>query len=95
MKRPFVAVVSCYAIGLLLAGILRPPLVVLFGIAFAVLILACRAEASARRPVLDFIAGFDYENEDASTRTLDFGLRALDFNLSSDVADAQIIRFPG
>jgi len=52
MKRPFVAVVSCYAIGLLLAGILRPPLVVLFGIAFAVLILACRAEASARRRVL-------------------------------------------
>jgi tetratricopeptide (TPR) repeat protein len=37
--------------------------------------------------VLDFIAGFDYENEDddedeiANARTLDFGLRALDFNL--------------
>ena len=49
--------------------------------------------------VLDFIAGFDYENDDedetAIARTLDFGLRALDFNLSSDVADAQIIRFPG
>jgi competence protein ComEC len=52
MKRPFVAVVSCYAIGLLLAGIFRPPLVALFGIAFAVLVLACRAEASARRQVL-------------------------------------------
>ena len=39
MKRPFVAVVSCYAIGLLLAGIFRPPLVALFGIAFAVLVL--------------------------------------------------------
>jgi hypothetical protein len=52
MKRPFVAVVSCYAIGLLLAGIFRPPLVALFGIAFAVLVLACRAEASARRRVL-------------------------------------------
>jgi tetratricopeptide (TPR) repeat protein len=35
--------------------------------------------------VLDFIAGFDYEDDDAedenaSARTLDFGLRALDFN---------------
>ena len=52
MKRPFIAVVSCYAIGLLLAGIFRPPLVALFGIAFVILVLACRAEASARRRVL-------------------------------------------
>ena len=52
MKRPFVAVVSCYTIGLLLAGIFRPPLVALFGIAFAIFVLACRAEASARRQVL-------------------------------------------
>ena len=48
MKRPFVAVVSCYAIGLLLAGIFRPPLVALFGITFAVLVLACRADLSRR-----------------------------------------------
>ncbi len=52
MKRPCVAVVSCYTIGLLLAGIFRPPLVALFGIAFAIFVLACRAEASARRQVL-------------------------------------------
>src|SRR5208283_3387081 len=52
MKRPFVAVVSCYAIGLLLAGMFRPPLVALYGIALVVLVLACRAEASARRRVL-------------------------------------------
>ncbi len=48
MKRPFVAVVSCYAIGLLLAGIFRPPLVALFGTAFVVLVLACRADLSRR-----------------------------------------------
>lgn len=39
MKRPLVAVVSCYVIGLLLAEIFRPPLVALFGIAFVVLVL--------------------------------------------------------
>jgi ComEC/Rec2-related protein len=39
MKRPLVAVVSCYAAGLLLAEIFRLPLVALFGIAFVVLIL--------------------------------------------------------
>ena len=40
MKRPLVAVVSCYAIGLLLAGIFQPPLVALFAAAFVLLILA-------------------------------------------------------
>ena len=40
MKRPFVAVVSCYAIGLLLAGIFQPPLVALWGTAFILLVLA-------------------------------------------------------
>jgi ComEC/Rec2-related protein len=40
MKRPFVAVVSGYAIGLLLAGIFQPPPVALFVIAFAVLVPA-------------------------------------------------------
>jgi ComEC/Rec2-related protein len=52
MKRPLVAVVSCYATGLLLAELFHPPLVALFGIAFVVLVLACRAEASAQRRVL-------------------------------------------
>ena len=54
MKRPLVAVVSCYATGLLLAEVFQPPLVALFGIAFVVLALAlaCRAEAFARRRVL-------------------------------------------
>jgi competence protein ComEC len=50
MKRPFVAVVSCYAIGLLLAGIFRPPLVALFGIAFVVLVLVLVLEKL--RPLL-------------------------------------------
>ena len=40
MKRPFVAVVSVYAIGLLLAGIFQPPPVVLLALAVAVLIPA-------------------------------------------------------
>jgi competence protein ComEC len=40
MKRPLVAVVSCYAIGLLLAGIFQPPLAALFAVSFLVLILA-------------------------------------------------------
>jgi competence protein ComEC len=40
MKRPFVAVVSFYAIGLLLTEIFQPPLVALFFISFFVLALA-------------------------------------------------------
>src|SRR5208283_2048186 len=40
MKRPLVAVVSCYAAGLLLAEIFRPPLLALFGTAFVVLVFA-------------------------------------------------------
>jgi len=40
MKRPLVAVVSCYAIGLLLAEIFQPPLTALFISAFATLVLA-------------------------------------------------------
>ena len=39
MKRPLVAVVSCYVVGLLLAGILRPTLISLFIAAFFVLFL--------------------------------------------------------
>ena len=39
MKRPFVAVVSGYAIGLLLAGIFQPPLVALFAASFPVLVV--------------------------------------------------------
>jgi ComEC/Rec2-related protein len=39
MKRPFVAVVSCYAIGLFLAEIFQPPLAVLFAVSFFVLVL--------------------------------------------------------
>ncbi len=40
MKRPLVAVVSCYAAGLLLAEIFQPPLAALFAASFFVLILA-------------------------------------------------------
>jgi ComEC/Rec2-related protein len=40
MKRPLAAVVSCYATGLLLAEIFRPPLVQLFLISFALLAAA-------------------------------------------------------
>jgi competence protein ComEC len=40
VKRPLVAVVSCYVFGLLLAELLQPPLGVLFAISFLVLILA-------------------------------------------------------
>jgi len=40
MKRPLVAVVSCYVAGLLLAEIFRPPLVAPFAAAFVLLILA-------------------------------------------------------
>jgi competence protein ComEC len=39
MKRPLVAVVSCYTIGLLLGGAFQPPLAVLFAISFFVLAL--------------------------------------------------------
>ncbi|HSY73914.1 MAG TPA: ComEC/Rec2 family competence protein [Dongiaceae bacterium] len=40
MKRPLVAVVSCYVIGLLLAEIFQPPLVQLFAFSFALFTLA-------------------------------------------------------
>jgi ComEC/Rec2-related protein len=39
MKRPLVAVVSCYVIGLLLAAFFQPPLAVLFAVSFLVLVL--------------------------------------------------------
>jgi competence protein ComEC len=39
MKRPLVAVVSCYTIGLLLAELFRPPLAALFGVALTMLLL--------------------------------------------------------
>jgi competence protein ComEC len=50
MKRPLVAVVSCYAAGLLLAEIFRPPLAALFAISFFILILALVLEKF--RPIL-------------------------------------------
>jgi competence protein ComEC len=50
MKRPLVAIVSCYAIGLLLAEIFQPPLAVLFSISFFVLALALVLEKF--RPIL-------------------------------------------
>ena len=40
MKRPLVAVVSCYAAGLLLAEIFQPPLTALFAASFFTLVLA-------------------------------------------------------
>jgi hypothetical protein len=40
MKRPLVAVVSCYAAGLLLAEIFQPPLAALFFPHLFVLVLA-------------------------------------------------------
>ena len=39
MKRPLVAVVSCYVIGLLLAAFFQPPLAALFAASFLVLVL--------------------------------------------------------
>jgi competence protein ComEC len=50
MKRPLVAVVSCYATGLLFAEVFQPPLVALFGIAFVVLVPALVLEKF--RPLL-------------------------------------------
>jgi len=40
MKRPLVAVVSCYTVGLLLGGAFQPPLPALLVVAFVVLVLA-------------------------------------------------------
>jgi competence protein ComEC len=50
MKRPLVAIVSCYAAGLLLAQFFQPPLIALFGIAFVVLVLVLVLEKL--RPLL-------------------------------------------
>ena len=40
MKRPLVAVVSCYTVGLLLGEVFQPPLMALFAVSFIVLALA-------------------------------------------------------
>jgi competence protein ComEC len=53
MKRPLVAVVSCYAAGLLLAEIFQPPLTALFSVSFLVLALIFVLEKL--RPVLIYI----------------------------------------
>jgi competence protein ComEC len=56
MKRPLVAVVSCYATGLLFAEIFQPPLVALLGTAFALLVLILvpwHDEVQRRRLVLE------------------------------------------
>ena len=60
MKRPLVAVVSCYTTGLLLGEVFQPPLTALFAVSFIVLALACLAEAFVRRrvPVLEKIRPF-------------------------------------
>src|SRR5271154_1469538 len=50
MKRPLAAVVSFYAIGLLLAEIFQPALSILFSISFFVLVLAIAVEKF--RPIL-------------------------------------------
>ena len=50
MKRPLVAVVSCYVIGLLLAEIFQPPLGALFAVSFLVLVLVLVLEKL--RPLL-------------------------------------------
>jgi competence protein ComEC len=50
MKRPLVAVVSCYATGLLFAVIVQPPLVALFAASFLVLVLSIVLEKL--RPLL-------------------------------------------
>ncbi len=44
MKRPLVAVVSCYTIGLLLGEAFQPPLMALFVVAFVVLVLVLALE---------------------------------------------------
>jgi competence protein ComEC len=50
MKRPLAAVVLCYVTGLLLARIFQPPLIALFGITLAVLVLVLVLEKL--RPLL-------------------------------------------
>ncbi len=50
MKRPFVAVVSFYAAGLLLAEFFQPPLAALFAVSFPALLLACVVKRF--RPIL-------------------------------------------
>jgi competence protein ComEC len=60
MKRPLAAVVSFYAIGLLLAEIFQPPLAVLFSISFFVLVLAFALEKfrAILIPILLALAGW-------------------------------------
>jgi hypothetical protein len=70
MKRPLVAVVCCYATGLLLGELFQPPLVALFGIAFVVLVLALVLEKLRPRLIWPLLALVGWVNFAVHTQVI-------------------------
>lgn len=84
MKRPLVAVVSCYVIGLLLAGIFQPPPAALFAVSFLVLVLTLVLEKLRRWLIWPLLALAGWTNLASRTAVLSPNdLRAL---LGNDTA---------
>ena len=84
MKRPLVAVVSCYVIGLLLAALFQPPLTALFATSFLVLVLVLFRAQLRRWLIWPLLALVGWTNLASHTAVLSpHDLRAL---LGNDAA---------
>jgi len=78
MKRPLVAVVSCYVIGLLLAAFVKTPLAALFAASFLVLVLAVVLKKLRRWAIWPLLALVGWTNLASRTAVLSpHDLRAL------------------
>ncbi len=88
MKRPLVAVVSCYVIGLLLAAFFQPPLAALFAASFLVLVLVLVIEKLRPWLIWPLLALVGWTNLASRTNVLSPNdLRAL---LGNDAAIATV-----
>jgi hypothetical protein len=88
MKRPLVAVISCYVIGLLLAALFQLPLAVLFAASFLVLVLVLVLEKFRSWLIWPLLALVGWTNLASRTAVLSpYDLRAL---LGNDAAIATV-----
>jgi ComEC/Rec2-related protein len=88
MKRPLLAVVSCYVIGLLLAAFFQPPVAVAFVASFLVLVLALVLEKLRRWLIWPLLALVGWTNLASRTAVLSPNdLRAL---LGNDAANVKV-----
>ena len=88
MKRPLVAVVSCYVVGLLIAGFFQPPLAALFAGSFLVLVLVLVLGKLRRWLIWPLLALVGWTNFASRTAVLSpYDLRTL---LGKDAAIATV-----